>query len=72
MFNHHEPKVGTWFVNQTGKLFKVKLLILSGQRLQKVLVQYLDGSCTSIRADEWYCLKLNIHLDEASLSVKLH
>lgn len=72
MFNKREPTVGTWFVNQTGQLFKVKLLSLSGQRLQKVLVQYLDGTCKSIRADEWYCLKLNVQLDHASLSVKLH
>jgi hypothetical protein len=72
MFHQREPVVGTWFVNQTGKLFKVKLLTYSGQTLHKVFVEYLDGANKIINADEWYCLKLNIQLDQASLSMKLH
>jgi hypothetical protein len=72
MFHKREPIVGTWFVNLTGKLFKVKLLVYSKQSVHKVLVAYLDGTTRLINADEWYCLKLNIQIDQASLNMKLH
>lgn len=72
MFLKREPIIGTWYVNQTGKLFKVKLLIFTEQALQKVVVAYLDGTTRTIKAAEWYYLKLNVQIDEASLNMKLH
>jgi hypothetical protein len=72
MFHQREPIVGTWFVNQTGKLFKVKMIVISEHLLQKVMVEYLDGTKRTIKAAEWYCLKLNIQIDQASLNMKLH
>ena len=72
MFETHEPVVGTWYVNQTGKLFKVKLLVFNEQDLGTVFVQYLDGSTKKMTQGDWACLKLNKRLHDASLQLQLH
>ena len=72
MFETHDPIVGTWFVNQTGKLLKVRMLIFSDKKLQRVLVQYLDGTTHSVKVDDWFCLKLNKQIHQAGLSMQLH
>ena len=72
MFSTQEPIVGTWFVNMTGQLIRVKLLMFSNNKLQRVLVQYLDGSTKSINSDDWLNLKLNPHLHDVGLTMQLH
>ena len=72
MFCTHEPVVGTWFVNLTGQLLKVKLLSFNEDKLESVLIQYLDGSTKLINEKDWFCLKLNKHIHQAGLSMKLH
>lgn len=72
MFSTQEPIVGTWFVNTTGQLIRVKLLMFSNNKLQRILVQYLDGSTKSINNDDWLNLKLNPHLHDVGLTMQLH
>lgn len=72
MYCSHDPIVGTWFVNVTGQLLKVKLLMFNDDKLHRVLIQYLDGSTRLVDDEEWFCLKLNKQIHEASLSMKLH
>lgn len=72
MFHRQDPAVGTWFVNLTGQLIKVKLLMFEQARLHWVLIQYLDGSTKLINKDDWFCLKLNKHIHEAGLTMQLH
>lgn len=72
MFSIQEPIVGTWFVNMTGQLIRVKMLMFSNNKLQRILVQYLDGSTKSINSDDWLNLKLNPHLHDVGLTMQLH
>ena len=72
MFRVQDPTVGTWFVNMTGQLIKVKLIMFNKNKLQRVLIQYLDGSTKLIKKEDWYCLKLNKHIHDAGLTMQLH
>ena len=72
MFRIQDPIVGTWFVNQTGQLIKVKLLMFNEEKLHRVLIQYLDGSTKLINNEDWFCLKLNKHIHEAGLTMQLY
>jgi len=72
MFRVQDPTVGDWFVNMTGQLIKVKLVMFNKSKLQRVLIQYLDGNTKLIKGEDWYCLKLNKHIHEAGLTMQLH
>jgi len=72
MFHVQDPTVGTWFVNLTGQLIKVKLVMFDEAQLHRVLIQYLDGTTKLINREDWLCLKLNKHLHEVGLSMQLH
>jgi len=72
MFRVQDPTVGSWFVNLTGQLIKVKFVMFNHDKLQCVLIQYLDGNTTLINHEDWTCLKLNRHVCDADLSVKLN
>ena len=72
MFHTQDPTVGTWFVNQTGQLIKVKLLMFDDVQLQRVLIQYLDGTTKLINKKDWFYLKLNKHIHEAGLTMQLY
>lgn len=72
MFSTQEPTVGAWYVNLSGQLIKVKLLMFDKNKLQCVLIQYLDGSTKSIIKDDWYKLKLNQHIHDVGLTMQLH
>lgn len=72
MFRIQDPIVGAWFVNLTGQLIKVKLLMFDEEQLHRVLIQYLDGSTKLIDKEDWFCLKLNKHIHEAGLNMRLH
>ena len=71
MFTVQDPIVGSWFVNLTGQLIKVKLVIFNHEKLQRVLIQYLDGNTKLINHDDWSYLKLNKHINKAGLSKEL-
>ncbi|MFK5915191.1 MAG: hypothetical protein QM484_12525 [Woeseiaceae bacterium] len=72
MFKIQEPTIGEWFVNLTGQLIKVKLLMFDEIQLNRVLIQYLDGTTKLIDKEDWFCLKLNRHIHEAGMSMQLH
>lgn len=55
-----EPVVGSWYLNQTGKLMKVRMLMFSAQRLSKVMIEYLDGSIMIVDIEAWNFLDLNV------------
>jgi len=71
MFHVQDPTVGSWFVNLTGQLIKVKLVMFDQDKLHRVLIQYLDGNTKLINHEDWSYLKLNKHVSEAGLSMKL-
>lgn len=52
MFRIQDPIVGSWFVNQTGQLIKVKLVMFDEEKMHRVLIQYLDGSTKLINKDD--------------------
>ena len=72
MFRVQDPTVGSWFVNLTGQLIKVKLVMFDKDKLHRVLIQYLDGNTKLIHHEDWFYLKLNKHISEAGVSMKLH
>ena len=55
-----EPVVGSWYLNQTGKLMKVRMLLLSDRLLTRVMIEYLDGSVHIVNIDAWNFLDLNV------------
>lgn len=54
------PAVNHWYVNKTGKPMKVRLVMVGGQGPEKVLLEYLDHTRTSIDIDAWNCLDLDV------------
>jgi hypothetical protein len=60
MMVRHEPRAGSWYVNKTGKLMKVKLLLLNGERLDRVLIEFLDGMRVTVDYDAWSHLDLDV------------
>jgi hypothetical protein len=55
-----EPVVGSWYLNQSGKLMKVRMLMFTEQRLSKVMIEYLDGSVNIFDIEAWNFLDLNV------------
>jgi hypothetical protein len=55
-----EPVVGSWYLNQTGKLMKVRMLMFTERRLSKVMIEYLDSSVKVVDIDAWNFLDLNV------------
>jgi hypothetical protein len=55
-----EPIVGSWYLNQTGKLMKVRMLMFTEQRLTKVMIEYLDSSVKIVDIEAWNFLDLNV------------
>ena len=70
MFRVQDPVVGSWFVNLTGQLIKVKLVMFDEQSVHRVLIQYLDGNTKLINKDDWYCLKLNKHNQQSGKTMQ--
>jgi len=62
--NYHkrEPEVGSWFINRTGKLMKVKLIMFHHEQIEKVMIEYLEGVNKIVAIDDWYHLELNRHI----------
>lgn len=53
------PAVGSWYLNQSGKLMKVKLLVYRADAVSRVLLEYLDGTRQCVNIDAWNFLDLN-------------
>jgi len=47
------PTINQWYVNQTGQLIKVKLLLFSNATVKKVMFEYLDGTMKVITYADW-------------------
>ena len=58
MFDLQEPRPGYWYINRTGKLIKVKMVMLGLEGIESVLIQYVEGTTHSISIDDWQCLDL--------------
>ena len=56
-----KPVSGSWYVNRTGKLVKVSLLLYAGETLSRVLLEYLDGMKVVVTIDAWSRLDLRIY-----------
>ena len=59
----NEPTIGAWYVNATGKLMKVKMMIYRQGKPTGVMIEYLDGVRNVVGMGEWTCLELNHHLN---------
>ena len=68
MFRIQNPIVGAWFVNMTGQLIKVRLVMYDKDTLHRVLIQQVDGSMKLINTDDWFSLKLNKQNHEVGMS----
>ena len=63
-----EPVVSSWYLNQTGKLMKVKLVLFDKERMSKVMVEYLDGTLSIVDIKLWNFLDLDVHARAMELS----
>jgi hypothetical protein len=59
MFQSQDPLPDSWYVDETGKVLKVKLLLYSESHLDAVIVETLEGKHQSIRLEKWYELHLS-------------
>lgn len=55
-----EPVIGAWYLSQTGKLMKVRMLLYSGRQIARVMIEYLDGSTQHVDIHAWNFLDLNV------------
>lgn len=53
-----EPRPGYWYINRTGKLMKVRMVMYGIHGAESVLLQYVEGSMHSISMFDWQCLDL--------------
>lgn len=58
MFDLQEPRPGYWYINRTGKLMKVKMVMYGMEGMESVLIQYVEGATHSISMEDWQCLDL--------------
>lgn len=54
----YDPRPGYWYINRTGKLMKVKMVMLGTSGVEAVLIQYVEGTTITISIDDWRCLDL--------------
>lgn len=60
MANPHEPNAGSWYVNKSGKLMKVRLLLHEQNRISRILIEFLDGMRISVDREAWKHLDLDV------------
>ncbi len=58
MYHHQDPVVNNWYVNLTGQLFKVRVVAYAQNGLDKLIIEYINGSKQTVSRQEWDCLKL--------------
>ena len=59
MFCSHDPVPDSWYVNENGKVIKVRLLLYQDGRLDAVVMEDLDGLSKIINLEQWYELHLS-------------
>ena len=52
----------SWFINRTGKLMKVKLIMYRHENPIKVMIEFIEGQLKVVSIEDWYCLELNPHI----------
>lgn len=58
MLYSHDPVPDSWYVNEQGKVVKVRLLMYREGQLDAVITDDLDGYSGVIKLNDWY----NLHL----------
>ena len=71
MFNSYTPAVGEWYVKSTGKLIKVKMLSHVEEKVERVVIEYLDGTTQMLNFNEWLNLDLNKRISDVSRNIVL-
>ena len=59
MFRSHYPVPDSWYVNETGKVIKVRLLLYREGKLNAVIIENLEGRRNIIKLEGWYELHLS-------------
>lgn len=55
------PIVGTWYVNQTGMMLKVRMLGFAGKQVSSVVIEYLEGNTQVVTLHDWQSMELSVH-----------
>lgn len=55
------PAAGSWYVNRTGKLVKVALLLFDEGTPTRILLEYLDGMRIVIGMEAWMQFDLRVY-----------
>ena len=71
MFTSFTPVVGEWYVKSTGKLIKVKMLAHAEEKVDRVVIEYLDGTTQILNFGEWLNLDLNKRISDVSRNIVL-
>ncbi len=59
MFCSYDPVPDSWYVNENGKVIKVRLLLYQDGQLEAIMTEDIDGFSRTIKPDEWYDLHLS-------------
>lgn len=65
MFRSHNPVPDSWYVNETGKVVKVRLLLYREGKLNAVIIENLEGRRNIVKLEGWYELHLNRYCNAA-------
>lgn len=66
MFRSQDPVPDSWYVNESGKVLKARLLLYRDGTLTAVIVESLEGQRKSIKLESWY----KMHLTRYCCSLK--
>jgi hypothetical protein len=55
------PIVGTWYVNPTGMMFRVRLLGYSLTGPTDVVIEYVEGTTQVVSIQDWQSLDISVH-----------
>ncbi len=61
MLSRRRPIPGSYYVNLTGQLVKVRVVLYVGGAPRRVAFEYLDGSRVNVSLDEWDWLDLSCY-----------
>ena len=59
MLCSHDPVPDSWYVNEQGRVVKVRMLLYREGHLDAVITNDLDGYSDRIKLDDWYDLHLS-------------
>jgi len=71
MLISNTPVVGEWYVKSTGKLIKVKMLSYFENNVERVVIEFLDGTIQLLAFHEWLTLDLNKRISDVSRNIVL-